>query len=127
LPDSVLKMVSEDTISAGHARALLGLKYRSDIEVAAATVVDKGYSVRAVEDLVRRMNARAERAADAVTKTENGVDYTAELEKKVRGILGRKVKIVEGARAKRIELEYSDNDDLQKLLFLLCGEAIMKD
>ena len=127
LPDSVLKMVSEDTISAGHARALLGLKYRSDIEVAAATVVDKGYSVRAVEDLVRRMNARAERAADAVAKTENGVDYTAELEKKVRGILGRKVKIVEGARAKRIELEYSDNDDLQKLLFLLCGEAIMKD
>lgn len=127
LPDSVLKMVSEDAISAGHARALLGLKYRSDIEVAAATVVDKGYSVRAVEDLVRRMNARAERAADAVAKTENGVDYTAELEKKVRGILGRKVKIVEGARAKRIELEYSDNDDLQKLLFLLCGEAIMKD
>lgn len=127
LPDSVLKMVSEDTISAGHARALLGLKYRSDIEVAAATVVDKGYSVRAVEDLVRRMNARAERAADVVDKTNKGVDYTAELEKKVRGILGRKVKIVEGARAKRIELEYSDNDDLQKLLFLLCGEAIMKD
>ena len=127
LPDSVLKMVSEDTISAGHARALLGLKYRSDIEAAAATVVDKGYSVRAVEDLVRRMNARAERAADVVDKTNKGVDYTAELEKKVRGILGRKVKIVEGARANRIELEYSDNDDLQKLLFLLCGEAIMKD
>ena len=62
-----------------------------------------------------------------VDKTNKGIDYTAELEKKVRGILGRKVKIVEGARAKRIELEYSDNDDLQKLLYLLCGEAIMKD
>ncbi len=127
LPENVLRMVSEDTISAGHARALLGLKYRSDIEVAAATVVDKGYSVRAAEELVRRMNARAERAADTVAKTDAGVDYTAELEKKVRGILGRKVKIVEGARSKRIELEYSDNDDLQKLLVLLCGDAIMKD
>jgi ParB family chromosome partitioning protein len=127
LPENVLRMVSEDTISAGHARALLGLKYRSDIEVAAATVVDKGYSVRAAEELVRRMNARAERAADTVAKTDSGVDYTAELEKKVRGILGRKVKIVEGARSKRIELEYSDNDDLQKLLVLLCGDAIMKD
>lgn len=127
LPESVLKMVSDDVISAGHARALLGLKYRSDIEVAAATVVDKGYSVRATEELVRRMNARAEKVAEVVTKAENGINYTAELEKKVRGILGRKVKIVEGARTKRLELEYSDNDDLQKLLFLLCGDEIMKD
>lgn len=127
LPDSVLKMVSEDQISAGHARALLGLKYRSDIEVGAATVVDKGYSVRATEELVRRMNARAEKAADSVAKSETAVNYTAELEKKVRGLLGRKVKIVEGARVKRLELEYSDNDDLQKLLYLLCGEEIMKD
>ena len=50
-----------------------------------------------------------------------------ELEKKLRGLLGRKVKIVEGARSKRLELEYSDNDDLQKLLYLLCGNEIMKD
>lgn len=127
LPDSVLKMVSENTLTAGHARALLGLKYRSDIEVGAATVVDKGYSVRATEELVRRMNIRAEKAAEVVEKNQQAVDYTAELEKKLRGILGRKVKIVEGARAKRLELEYSDNDDLQKLLYLLCGEEIMKD
>ena len=127
LPESVLKMVSDNLLSAGHARALLGLKYRSDIEVGAATVVDKGYSVRATEELVRRMNIRAEKAADAVERTENGVNYTAELEKKLRGILGRKVKIVEGARTKRLELEYSDNDDLQKLLYMLCGDEIMKD
>lgn len=127
LPDSVLKMVSENSISAGHARALLGLKYRSDIEVGAATVVDKGYSVRATEELVRRMNVRAEKAAEIVEKKDKEVDYTAALEKKLRGILGRKVKIVEGARAKRLELEYSDNDDLQRLLLLLCGDEIMKD
>ena len=127
LPDSVLKMVSDNAISAGHARALLGLKYRSDIEVGAATVVDKGYSVRATEELVRRMNVRAEKAAEIVEKKDKEVDYTAALEKKLRGILGRKVKIVEGARAKRLELEYSDNDDLQRLLLLLCGDEIMKD
>lgn len=127
LPDSVLKMVSENTLSAGHARALLGLKYRSDIEVGAATVVDKGYSVRATEDLVHRMNVRAEKAAEIVDKNDKAVDYTAALEKKLRGILGRKVKIVEGTRTKRLELEYSDNDDLQKLLCLLCGDEIMKD
>lgn len=127
LPDSVLKMVSENSISAGHARALLGLKYRSDIEVGAATVVDKGYSVRATEELVRRMNVRAEKAAEIVEKKDKEVDYTAALEKKLRGILGRKVKIVEGARAKRLELEYSDNDDLQRLLLLLCGDEIMED
>lgn len=127
LPESVLKMVSDDLLTAGHARALLGLKYRSDIEVGAATVVDKGYSVRATEELVRRMNIRAEKAADVVTQNEQTVNYTAELEKKVRGILGRKVKIIEGARTKRLELEYSDNDDLQKLLYLLCGDEIMKD
>lgn len=127
LPESVLKMVSDNQLSAGHARALLGLKYKSDIEVGAATVVDKGYSVRATEELVRRMNLRAEKAADTVNKADSAVNYTAELEKKVRGLLGRKVKIVEGARTKRLELEYSDNDDLQKLLYLLCGDEIMKD
>ncbi len=127
LPETVLKMVSENQLSAGHARALLGLKYRSDIEVGAATVIDKGYSVRATEELVRRMNARAEKAADSVAKSEKTVNYTAELEKKLRGLLGRKVKIIEGARSKRLELEYSDNDDLQKLLYLLCGDEIMKD
>lgn len=127
LPESVLKMVSDNQLSAGHARALLGLKYKSDIEVGAATVVDKGYSVRATEELVRRMNLRAEKAADVVNKSDTTVNYTAELEKKVRGLLGRKVKIVEGARTKRLELEYSDNDDLQKLLYLLCGDEIMKD
>lgn len=127
LPDSVIKMVSEDQISAGHARTLLGLKYRSDIEVAAATVVDKGYSVRATEELVRRMNLRTEKGNEQLKKADTGIDYTAELEKKVRNLLGRKVKIVEGARVKKLELEYSDNDDLQKLLVQLCGEEITKD
>lgn len=127
LPEGVIKMVSDDLLSAGHARTLLGLKYRSDIEVAAATVVDKGYSVRATEELVRRMNLRAEKGNEQIKKTDSGVDYTAELEKKVRTLLGRKVKIVEGARVKKLELEYTDNDDLQRLLVQLCGDEITKD
>ena len=127
LPDSVIKMVSDDQISAGHARALLGLKYHGDIEVAAATVVDKGYSVRATEELVRRLNLRAEKGSEKIQKNDSGVNYTAELEKKVRKLLGRKVKIVEGARTKKIELEYTDNDDLQSLLVRLCGEEITND
>ena len=125
LPEEVLTLVASGELSAGHGRTLLGLKNRDNMLALAEKVIVLDLSVRQLEEEVKRANKpkRPEPEEEALPL----VDYFREMELRVQSHLGRKVKIVEGARAKRIELEYSDNDDLQKLLFLLCGEAIMKD
>ena len=55
------------------------------------------------------------------------VDYKAELEKKIRVSLGRPVHIKDKGRVKKLELEYTDNNDLEALLTLICGEEIFSD
>ena len=62
LPDSVMKAVSDGKLSAGHARALLGLRDSEKIISAAQTVISRGLSVRATEELVRSLNRAQEDA-----------------------------------------------------------------
>ena len=92
LPEDVLEMLSSGDISQGHAKALLGLKSRADIPVLAQKIVEKDLSVRATEDAVRFMN-RPEREEPEPDGDEVVVDYFRELERRMMGNLGRKVKI----------------------------------
>ena len=50
------------------------------------------------------------------------VDYTAELESKITALTGRQVKLVVGRGRKSIQIEYSDNNDLEEIVEKLCGE-----
>ena len=59
LPDNVLDMLREGSISTGHARALLGLEREEDITVLAERILQTELSVREVEKLVKRMNELA--------------------------------------------------------------------
>ncbi len=121
LPDTVLKMISEGTLSAGHARALLGLNDPAKIPECADTVVKKELSVRDTEALVRAFNRVK---AEAAPKAKPEVDYVGRLEKRAQMILGRKVKIAYGSRVKKVELTYEDDDDLEALLTALCGKDV---
>ena len=56
LPDEVMALVKEGSLSAGHARTLLGLKNPARINGAANTVVTKNLSVRETEALVKKLN-----------------------------------------------------------------------
>ena len=124
LPDTVLKMVSEGSLSAGHARALLGLNDPAKIPECADTVVKKELSVRDTEALVRAFNRVK---AEAAPKAKPEVDYVGRLEKRAQMILGRKVKIAYGSRVKKVELTYEDDDDLEALLTALCGKDVFED
>ena len=111
-PD-VLELLRRGDLTAGHARAILTLKTDKQQIDAAKKIIALGMSVRAAETLCKNM------AKEPVEKPEPAVfavDYVAECEKQLSRQLGRGVKIVNGKRKGRFELEFYGQDDLQKLL-----------
>ncbi len=128
LPESVSTLVADGKLSAGHARALLGLDNKDLIPQVANDISERELSVRETEELVRRLN-KPVRDKTPTTAEKNDIepDYVAILEKKVRQSIGRRVKIVSGKRAKKLEIEFSDDRDLESLLTVLCGKSIFDD
>lgn len=117
LPEKVLEMVRGGELTAGHARAVLSLKTVKMQEQAAQKIAALGLSVRQAELLCKNM---AKEPAP-VKEPTLAVDYVAECEKNLSKHLGRGVKIVNGKRKGRFELEFYGQDDLQVLL-----DALMK-
>ena len=117
LSEKVLEMVRKNELSAGHARAVLTLKNQKLQEQAAQKIAALGLSVRQAELLCKNMDKEP-----APTKEPTlAVNYVAECEKNLSKHLGRGVKIVNGKRKGRFELEFYGQDDLQVLL-----DALMK-
>ena len=129
LPDAVCDMVIDNKLSAGHARALLGLTNPDDVIRAAEAVVLRELSVRATEALVKTLNNQAamlvKETPPEVEKIK--VNYVAELEKRVEDVIGRRVKITGKGQTKRIEISFSSNEDLEELLKMLCGDEFFED
>ena len=113
LTPTVREMVVDGRLSAGHARALLPLP--ADLQESAANaVVDGGLSVRQTEALVKRLTTEEPEPQEEEPSLEP--DYTAEAQRDLSSRLGRGVKIVNGRKKGRIELEYYGLDDLNDLL-----------
>ena len=113
LQPDVLLMVRKGTLSAGHARAVLSLKTGKQQLEAANKIVNLGLSVRQAEMLCKNM---AKTPVDTQETITLAVDYVAECEKTLSRQLGRGVKIVNGKRKGRFELEFYGQEDLQVLL-----------
>ena len=113
----VLEKVRSGELSAGHARAVLSLKNEKKQKEAAQKIVALGLSVRQAELLCKNMDKEP-----APEKTPTfAVDYVSECEKQLSKQLGRGVKIVNGKRKGRFELEFYGAEDLEILL-----NALMK-
>lgn len=112
LPNEVVDLLEGGLISAGHARALLAIA-EDELKIEAAKmIVAKGLSVRQAESLAVSLGKRKE-------KNENkpvGIDYLALAAKQLESSLGRKVKMTEGKKGGKIELEYYDADDREALM-----------
>ena len=117
LNDEILEHVRAGSLSAGHARALLSIKQEKKQLSAAQKIMALGLSVRQAELLCKNMNKEPQPEKPTVF----AVDYVAECEKSLSKHLGRGVKIVNGKRKGRFELEFYGEEDLQKLL-----DALMK-
>ncbi len=120
LPEDVLELVSNKTLSAGHARTLLGLNDRSRISEVADTVVSRELSVRATEDLVKKLNS----APDEPEETKDNEierEYYVSLEKKISVALGHHVKISHSSQKKSITVSCKSSDELEELIKRLLG------
>ncbi|MBQ7780355.1 MAG: ParB/RepB/Spo0J family partition protein [Clostridia bacterium] len=128
LPDEVMALVKEGTLSAGHARTLLGLKNPTRIIGAANTVVTKNLSVRETEALVKKLNRIEKELNDPKPVSDEPiVDYTKELAKKMTEKLGKKVMISGKGKIRKLEISFSDDKELDELVNKLCGANIFDD
>ena len=114
----VLEIVRKGALSPGHARAVLTLKTPKKQQEAAQKICALDLSVRQAELLCKNLEKEpAPKEEPSVIK----VDYVAECEKSLSKHLGRGVKIINGKRKGKFELEFYGEEDLQALL-----EALLK-
>ena len=113
----VLEKLRAGELTAGHARAILTLKTEKKQLEAAQKIIALALSVRQAETLCKNMDKEPAPKKEITF----AVDYVAECEKSLSKHLGRGVKIVNGKRKGRFELEFYGQEDLQTLL-----DALMK-
>ena len=127
LPEPILAMVAARELSAGHARTLLGVKDREDMILLAQIASEQDLSVRQLEEQVKKIN-RAKKVVKEDDEDEAPfVDYFREMELKIQRQLGRKVKISDKGSKKTLTLFYEDNEDLDELLKVICGDDFLED
>lgn len=119
LPPTVQRKVAAGVISAGHARALLGLSEEKEIEKLATRIVAEGLSVRATEEIVAiagpakksgKKKAKVGISGTALASAELLSDY-----------LDTRVSIEQGKGKGKITIEFSGNEDLQRIVDLIEG------
>ena len=117
LTSKVQEMVIADMISAGHARALLGISDEALQETTAMKVFDEKLSVRETEKLVKNLVSPAKKVKTERNTAEDAI-YES-LEEKMKGIMGTKVSIQRKKNNKgKIEIEYYSRDELERIIDL---------
>ena len=131
LPEDAVKLVTDGTLSAGHARTLLGLLDKGRIGDVARKCVESAMSVRELESLVKKLNRLYTQERDAAQDDKGAggvvVDYFASLENRFTSATGRRVKITETRNRKVVQLEYRDNEDLEEILRNIAGDAFLDE
>lgn len=125
LPPSIQRLVADNQLSAGHARALLGTPDRAFQETLARQAVADGLSVRSVEDAVRRhVEAAAAEAAEQSDDAGAPANRPArrlrppgllELEELLSERLSTRVKVEMGAKRGRVVVEFATLEDLERI------------
>ena len=121
LPPAIQKMIQDDTLKGGHARALLGTPDRAFQEQLARRVVNEGLSVRAVEDSVRAHVGDAKRAPSAAPGQLRPPGLL-ELEELLGDYLETRVKITVGGKQGKITVDFADLEDLERLYRVVTGD-----
>jgi ParB family chromosome partitioning protein len=112
--------LTQDLLSVGHAKVLLGLKGAEEQLAVAQTVLRRSATVRATERLVARQlgGVRSRRRRRSVEATA-GSAAIEDLQERLQQHLGTRVTVHHGEKRGRIEIEYYGNDDLQRVVAAL--------
>ena len=112
LSDSVRKLVEQLEISAGHARTILAIEDKELQEKTAYLVIEKDMSVRQLENYVNQL-----KKPDRLPKVRDSFSVVKDdIERILEGALGTKVKIINGKKKGKIEIEFYDKDSLERIV-----------
>lgn len=114
LAPQVMEMVEKGELSAGHARAILTVSEPSKQLAAANEIIRKNYSVRKAEQLAAKIFRESQQTKEE--SSEINIDYAAEVSNELSKKLGRKVRLIEGKRNGKIEIEFYGADDREALI-----------
>jgi ParB family chromosome partitioning protein len=116
LPTSVQQKVAAGVISAGHARALLGLSDSSAIEKLANRIVAEGLSVRTIEEIIAISRPEGKKKSGKVKRSSPELK---ELGDQLGDVLDTRVRIESGSGKGEIIIEFAGAEDLQRLVKLI--------
>jgi ParB family chromosome partitioning protein len=120
LPDSVQRKVAAGVISAGHARALLGVTDSAEIEKLASRIVAEGLSVRSIEEIIATLKPASKTPKKSATKGVSGAGLAAaEL---LSDYLDTRVSVETGKGKGKIVIEFAGSEDLQRIVDLIEGK-----
>ncbi len=119
LPEAVQRRVAAGVLSAGHARALLGLTDGVEIEKLAARIVAEGLSVRATEEIIATAKPSSKNVKKPAVKGVSGAGLAAaEL---LSDYLDTRVSVETGKGKGKIVIEFAGSEDLQRIVDLIEG------
>ncbi len=121
LPVSVQRRVAAGVLSAGHARALLGVEEVGRQEELAARVVAEGMSVRATEEAVVLLRSEKSPAAKPVRRRPMQAPGLLDLAERLSDTFDTRVKVELGQRKGRIVVEFGSVEDLERIARLMGG------
>ena len=116
LPDQIKANILDNTLSMGHARALLGAEAPSQQIEAWRAVISKGLSVRETENLIKKLKAGKKKSKASQSSSED--IYFSDLADNLSSYFGTKVLIKRSGQKGKVEIEFYNNDDLDRLMSL---------
>ncbi|AHM57500.1 chromosome-partitioning protein ParB [Peptoclostridium acidaminophilum DSM 3953] len=116
LPDQVLTLVRDGSISAGHAKAILRIEDKRLQAQTANDIIQKGLSVRAVEDIAKTLSKTKSKGLQSKSKADI---FTEHLQERLVETLGTKVVIIQSKKKGKIEIEYYSEEELEKITSLI--------
>jgi len=117
LDEKIIEMIKDGKITAGHGRALLGIKDLEKQYEIAQKIESEKLSVRQVEQLVKNLANTKKEEKEKKEKTKDIL--IIEIEENLKRYFGTKVNIIEGRKKGKIEIEYYNDGDLDRILNLL--------
>lgn len=118
LDETVIRYIYNGKITTGHGKVLLGIKDRKEQVQIAEKIIANGLNVRETEAEVKKSKEK-KKTTPKVKSTKD--PYLKDVEEEFMRILGTKVKLVKGTNINKIEIEFYDEDDLERIYEIIVG------
>src|SRR5919202_1299205 len=124
LPEDIQQLLSEEKLTAGHARALLGVDDEEIQRKVARNIIEQSLSVRETERAIKRIIAGANPSQATMPAQKQDDPNVKAAEIKLRRRFGTQVRVIQSTTGTggKIEIEYYSDSDLNRIYQLLSGE-----